>query len=363
MAILNDYSGMGVNSAGVFLIGDYGDGVHNCVIHKRALSDGAVLWTAYDDQLFNSNGNPIEHMVRLCVDGTAIYISGVSDETEHGWRIKRLSLIDGSTVWNSFSQPGDVCFPGNINQNSSGLFVVGFIENELDNEWGWRIEKRSKDTGGILWAVEYLWASDTFMNEGFPLDVVADEDYVYIVGFEDDPVSADDKWRIEKRSQATGGLIWARNVIDAEGSLWAYAIAVYGDALYVVGDDPNGSNLLLKKIKVSDGTDYGGSWSDLQISPVLFSNCTYPASIAVNANGVYVLCQEDTAFPGNATLYHREKVNLNTGARIWARTSANNNDQFSYPTKLCDLDNFIYMCGEVLGSGTNEAAYVAKVRG
>lgn len=358
MSIQNNYTGMGVSTAGVFLIGNYFSGGHTQILHKRSLMDGSVLWTNYDDDLFNLNGNPDQNSVRLCVDGTALYVSGNSDSTELGWRVQRRDITNGAIIKNDFSTPGNVkCFPGNIAQNSTGLFVIGFVRRSGPTQLGWRIEKRDKTLLSIIWFKEYLWTNTSW--SGYPLDIAADEENVYIVGYEHDSVGGQDEWRIECRTSATGALSWSKP-ISGSGALRAYAVTVYGDAVYVLGNDPGGSgNLLLKKLKISDGSDYGGSWSDNTIMPVLGSQTRSPASISASALGVFILCAEQD---GGATLYHREKINLDMGMRIWASPDANFSNQFSLPKKITALGNYIYLCGPVLGSGVNEAGYVEKCR-
>lgn len=364
MGILNNYTGIAINSNGVFLVGDYFGGGHLAIVHKRSTADGGILWTNYDDVLFGSSGGDDIAPIRLCLDRTQLYICGNLGTNNAGWIVQARDIANGNVLWNDSSAPGDVyCFPVDVVQSSSGLFVSGFVQHSgSPNHLGWRIEKRDKTTGVVIWSQEYTWIN-THPSGHFPYSMDADENNVYIIGGEPVNPSGTDsniQWRIECRDSATGGLTWSRN-INSGGGIFGCGIAVYGDALFVIGQrNVAGGGLVVKKIKVSDGTDYGGSWSDNNLAPVLANKCLDPAYIAVSANGVYVLCTE--YFNGGGRLYHREKIDLNTGARVWAYPDANNSDAFSYPKKITALGSYIYLCGSVLGAGSAEAAYVEKCK-
>jgi hypothetical protein len=58
----------------------------------------------------------------------------------------------GSLIWAKSSNPStDNDFAYGVAVDSSGLYVVGF--DDVAGNYRWRIEKRSLTTGGVIWAV------------------------------------------------------------------------------------------------------------------------------------------------------------------------------------------------------------------
>ena len=367
MANDNDYTGLGVNSQGVFLIGaEGGNPPHLAILHRRNLTTGAIEWTAYDDEIeFSNNSSSGEDAMRCAVDDDYLYVSGFSDLGDFdGWRMQRRSLSDGSILRNVTSQPGDNnCYPSNLTLNDSNVFFTGSVERSAPAEKGWRIECRDKTLLGLVWFKEYVFATT---KDGIPFDACANSTHVFIAGYEEDDINGF-IWRVECRLASDGSLVWTRNVTTTNSQSTARAITIYGDALFVMGEgDVSGSfKLFVKKLKVSDGTDYGGGWSDNVFTQQLLVFCSYPCSLSANEYGLFALGTEYKTGAPASRIFQRKKINMTTGADMWVANSANYGGTiYSYAMKIAAHLQGVYLCGIVLYNtspfGSN--AYVQKVR-
>ncbi len=119
------------------------------------------------------------------------------------------------------------------------MYVVGFDEEPGPGDGQWRIEKR--------------WLSDSSPVAGFGIggvvhsnpsggfdeawDIKIDSTYMYVVGYDESPGPGDNQLRIEKRFLSDGSLVWAVTSDPSTGDDRALAVTKDSSYLYVAGLD------------------------------------------------------------------------------------------------------------------------------
>jgi len=171
----------------------------------------------------------------VAVDATGVYIVGsVNDGAS--WRVMKRTL-GGGPMWSVTINPSaDADIPSSVAVDATGLYVAG-SQWIAAGDYAWRIEKRSLVNGGLLW----FKISNPSSSSDEAHDVAVGPTGVYVVGF--DMVGGDARWRIERRSPATGALLVAPMAIDYSASYDIInGVAVGPAALYVVGFDRVGDD-------------------------------------------------------------------------------------------------------------------------
>jgi len=133
---------------------------------------------------------------------------------------------DGPTDWVVDSNPSPLDdFLWDLALDDSGLYLAGSDLQFGREDEQWRIEKRSLDTGELLWLQTN--------NLGYGLDgaeaVATDDTGVYIVGY-----GSAGSWRVEKRRLEDGQSIWIK-FDDPGASADALDVVVHEEALFVAG--------------------------------------------------------------------------------------------------------------------------------
>jgi hypothetical protein len=226
-----------VDASGIYIVGvDVYTGDDEWRIEKRSLTDGELLWT----QTSNPSAG-VDWATGVVVDASGIYAVGydtVPGDLE--WRIEKRSLTDGKLLWTQMSNPtlgeasgiylGDRAF--GVAADSSGIYVVGFDNSPAPDDVEWRIEKRSLTDGELLWAQ----TENLSPREDRAFSVTGGSSGIYVVGF-DSPGPGDLEWRVEKRSRADGSLLWTQISNPSVDEDWGWAIAVDISGIYVTGSD------------------------------------------------------------------------------------------------------------------------------
>jgi len=224
-----------VDASGICIVGRIGNSTGSSLwrIEKRDLTSGAIVWFE------TSNPGKSSGACDVAVDSSGIYVVGYIDSSpsDYGWRIEKRNLADGALLWAQTRSPSYGSASG-VAVDTSGVYVVGYDSRSTN---GWRVEKRSLTDGALIW---------TQTSPGVPISVASDVSGVYVVGLDAPGGNVDDvEWRIEKRNKIDGTLEWvqAENIATAASSFEntdeARDIAVDGSGIYVVGfDSPGASN-------------------------------------------------------------------------------------------------------------------------
>lgn len=230
--------------------------------------------------------------------------------------------VPGDT-WVRTSDPSSgFDLPTAIAVDRDGLYVVGHnnVPGEHDSEW--RIEKRRRSDGELLW----VRTPNPSGDDDKASDVAVDDGGLYVVGgheLGDGWFSAPSQWRIEKRSPDDGELIWWRTSDPSEGRDWPTAVALDEAALYVVGGagtapwtlTDSGARWRIEKRDVADGELI---WAD-EVDPVA-GGADCPTDVAVDATGVYVLgMANEGLLAESGPLAFVEKRRRSDGHTVWVR--------------------------------------------
>jgi hypothetical protein len=220
-------------------------------MEKRSKSDGSLIWTRTSDP-----GSVHERARSITSDNDYLYIAGNdSSQDISQWRIEKRNK-GGGLIWAQTSNPlGSQEAPESITSDNEYLYIAGFDVASSDRQW--RIEKRSKSTGGLLWAQ----TSNPSSGTDIAYSITSDANYLYIAGWDDSPGNY--QWRIEKRSKSDGGLLWAKTSNPSSFNDKAYSITSDVDYLYIAGN--GNSQWRIEKRSKSTG---GLIWAQTDVSPV-----------------------------------------------------------------------------------------------
>ena len=215
-------SGAAADGSGVYAVGYDSNTLYSYWewhVEKRNATTGAILWS-FSEHITSVYGNDAASAV--AVDGTGVYIVGYDANTagtgHFEWRIEKRNATTGAfitgfgtggAISEHISNRDDAAYA--VTVSSTGLYVAGYDENTAGNIPEWRIERRNQTTGAILWSMSEQISSSSYGDVAF--GVAADASGVYVVGYDNNtgcgnltpPPSSD--WRVEKRSIASGALI------------------------------------------------------------------------------------------------------------------------------------------------------------
>ncbi len=252
----------------------------------------------------------------VAVDGTGVYVVG-SDNSPGGfdfaWRMEKRDLSAGTIIWTQTTNPStsfDIAW--GVAVDSTGVYVVGFDDTLGGVNRQWRIEKRDLSTGAIIWT----HTSSPSTGDDQAYKVAVDGTGIYVVGYDNSPGGADLQWRIEKRDRGTGAIIWTQTTNPSSGDDRARAIAVDATGLYLAGSDtsPGDYQWRLEKRDLLTGAII---WSQTSNPSTGIDS---PRGVVVEATGVYVVGYDNSPGGGNWE-WRIEKRDLATGTLIWTQTS------------------------------------------
>ena len=259
-------------------------------LRKYNATTSALIW-AVDTGLTNSSTTAMGIRRHVYYDTQAAYIATL-DTNSGGWKIQRREINFGSLVWEATSP--DTEFTGTqfngLWGNTDGVFLVGSIrdaDQPGSSLAAWRIEKRNKNSGGLLWTVQDDNPDSTQTSDAY--DVVSDGQFIYVSGEETTTSYSTTirRWRVEKRFAATGDLVW-RVFFDGSqlsGILPAVGIAAYKTGLYVVGRrDTTPVTTRVRRLSTTDGSEV---WVKTYTTET-----TAVADIAVGPRGVYFVTND-----------------------------------------------------------------------
>ena len=199
-----------------------------------------------------------------------------------------------------------------VDATSSALYVVGYDSTPGNNEW--RIEKRSTASGTLLYATTTNPSSGDDIAYGIEID--SSSSAMYVVGSDRTAGGSDDGWRIEKRNLSDGSLVYATTTNPSTSTDIATGISIdiSSGAMYVVGYDkaPGNNEWRIEKRNLSDGS-------------LVYATTTNPTShtdtaqgLALDINGGFMYAVGDS----NAGDWRIEKRNLSDGSLVYATTTS-----------------------------------------
>jgi hypothetical protein len=217
----------------------------------------------------------------------------------------------GGIIWSASEHiTNNNNYANGVAVDSSGVYVVG-IDHPSSSTMEWRVEKRSLATGAIIWAFsEHISISNDGAN-----GVAVDGSGVYVVGADQNTAGNLTEWRIEKRNLATGALIWAVSEHISSSVDVASRVAVDASGIYVTGyDKKTAGNLAewrVEKRSLTTGALIWSVWEHISTAN------DYTDGIAIDTSGIYVTGYDQNTI-GNKNEWRVEKRSLTTGAIIWA---------------------------------------------
>jgi len=287
----NDWAyGVAVDGSGLYAVGFDHNGAGNTFewrVEKRSLTTGVIMWAVSEDISTGSS-----YAYGVAVDGSGVYVVGYDSNTagtNSEWRVEKRSLTTGVIMWavsEDISTSWDVAY--GVAVDGSGVYVVGF--DQVPGNYEWRVEKRSLTTGVIMWAV----SEDISTSYDTAHGVAVDASGVYVVGGDSSTAGNHYEWRVEKRSLTTGVIIWALSEhISSSGSDASHGVAVDGSGVYVGGGDENTAGnhdeWRVEKRSLATGVII---WA---VSEQISTSSDYASGVAVDASGVYVVGYDSNA--------------------------------------------------------------------
>jgi len=202
--------GVAVDPSGVYVVGfdaNLSSFYYEWRLERRDLATCTSIWS-FSEQISTNGGNDAANGV--AVDGSGVYIVGYDSDSSNGhfeWRIEKRDLTTGAFI-STFGSGGaisehisnrdDTAY--GVAVDGTGVYVVGYDENTVDNLAEWRIEKRDLNSGALI------WSASEHISTGYDIaaGVAVDGTGVYVVGYDQNTPGNLNEWRIEKRDLTTG---------------------------------------------------------------------------------------------------------------------------------------------------------------
>lgn len=241
-------------------------------------------------------GNETDAVAAKLISG-AFYVAGQTSDNR--WFVKKLTL-NGDPVWVKYLDDGSAW---SVTADDSGVYVGG--KTNLADYGHWRVEKRSLQTGEIIWSNSInSWASVVRrlrLHNGF----------LYAVGND-----ADNNGRLRKLNINDGSVVWDTTV--NEGSVGAQDCFVNDSGVYIVGG-------LYRDASYTDGSSYAIQKRDLA-SGALLDFWSYPDysdwilhRCAGDDSGLYISGRQTNS--NYDFLWSIEKRSFNNlGTVLWTQT-------------------------------------------
>ncbi len=311
-------------------------------------------------------GDDVAHGITS--DADYVYVTGskyatVANGGTTGW-MRKYSKSDGGLIWTR--QVTRSYNEGNTLTSDADYLYIGGFEyiNPVEPNNQWRIEKRLKSTGGLIWAQTY----NPSIAHDMPYSITSDADYLYIAGY--DGSQPWRQWRIEKRRKSDGGLEWTRTTSPSAlfASDYAYSITSDADYLYIAGyiSSP-GSGRMQKRLKSTGGlvwtvdslasgnsitSDndyiYIGTSSNMQKRLKSTGGLIWTAS----APGYGITSDTDYVY-GTGWQFKTEKHSKSDGSLIWTVTSDPSPGTDRAQSMVSDAD-YVYIVGYDDSPGNNQ---------
>ncbi|MEO0263157.1 MAG: hypothetical protein ABIM62_05475, partial [candidate division WOR-3 bacterium] len=279
--------------------------------------------------------NGVDKAFAITEDSNYIYIAGCDESPgDLQIRIQKRNKSDGSIVWerwNNISSYIDVILA--ITDDDNYIYTAGY-DFGSGNYSQWRIEKRNKSDGSPVWSIGH----DISNYDDYAFAITEDANYIYVAGTDDSPGPADFQFRIQKRNKSDGSIVWERWNNISSGYDMIYAITDDNDYIYTAGYDCQPGNDVQWRIEKRNKSDGSPVWS---VAHNISSNYDIAYAITEDANYIYVAGFDET--PGDRQI-RIQKRRKSDGDIVW-ETWNNISMGFDEILAITDDDNYIYTAG------------------
>jgi hypothetical protein len=316
---------------------------------------GLIIETRTRVWAVTSNPSFIGVTTSITSDNEYLYITG-SDYSpspttpiDSQWRIEKRDKSNGGLIWTATSNiSSSADTPYSITSDADYLYIAGTTHPDYWNLF-WRVEKRSKINGGLVWG-----KTGTYF--GYAYSITCDNDYLYIAGadvaIDEIYIQKSSRWRTEKRDKLNGDLIWAKTVNYSMTEDVPYSITPDADYLYIAGYDeafyePN------RTVRTGSPEQWRIEKRSKSTGALIWTKTTNfdydnrARSITSDSGYIYILGYTGYSWDRGSRIEKRSKSN---GSLIWAKT---NNFYLGPGGKDCsitsDSDEYLYTVGEALG--------------
>ncbi len=313
---------------------DRSPGNYQWRIQKRNKSDGSVVWTVTEN-LSSSDGSDGEMIGGITCDDSYVYVGGWDNSPGHAqWRIQKRNKSDGSMVWTMTDDPGGTSLLYALAADDTYIYAAGLESYTRDN-YRCRIQKLNKSDGSIVWTETEDLSSDDEYNV-----ITIDDSYIYVAGFDYSLGWGDDQWRIQKRNKSDGSVVWTET--DNPSSSWdeARAITCDGTFIYVAGfDSSQGYGNYQWRIQKRNKSDGSVVWT---VTDNPSSSRDVVQGITSDDSSIYIVGHDSS--PGDDRQWRIQKRDKSDGSIVWTETE--NLSSFNDKTSAITCDGtYIYIAG------------------
>jgi len=346
---------IGLDVTGLYVFGTRGIYAldTDTAVEKRALGDGAQLWTALSAQ-----GST---WTSMAVGSTGVYIAG--SNSNGFWAINKLDLTAGTPIpafgTNGEAESTTVGAPTLLAIDTSSAFLVGIAPG------GWLVEKRALDTGELVPAFGASGVKAVASTEPISLlGAVSDAVSLYVLLVRSGTSAA-----IEKRSKADGSLIASFGTGGSLAILPPLAtfrpndFHVYGDQIFMVGTDEATAEQERWRMQARQASTGALEW-DQTNAPVelngVLQGRDVPRAGAADSTYLYVAGGEDVNGVTGNSQARVEKRSVVTGELVGFPLVLNPTSDHDWFTCVRADGSSLFLAGEQPVSHGKAAWWIAR---
>ena len=295
-----------------------------------------VVWTVEE----NPSGSR-DYSTAITADDSYIYVAGCDRSPgNYQWSIQKRNKSDGSVVWTETENPSssdDV--PNAIAFDGSYIYVAGYDCSPGYTQW--RMQKRNKSDGSVVWTK----VVNDILVASMPFDLTCDDTYIYAVGF--DRSSGDEQWRIEKRYKSDGSVVWTKHFNPSSDGEGAYHITSDDSYIYITGGYYVGfanDQCIIQKRNKSNGLIV---WEVTENPSDYYDSC---GDIVCDDTYLYTAGHDSSNGGRWDDQWRIQKWYKSDGSLVWTHTE-DLSSSYDTPYAIASDDNFIYLAGRDSSQG------------
>ncbi len=317
---------------------------------KRDKSDGSVVWTSTMDS--GNYGDWINDIALNTTSGYGYIAPRYMPNAMGGyWHLEQFSLSDGSQGWTVTDSSEYGSTINALDIDSQYIYAVGGFEGPNQH---WRVDKRSQSDGSLVWDQTVAHSS----YDDVPFGIAIDSEYAYIVGSDEVNGDNDQQWRIEKRALSDGSLEWTQTVNPSSSGDVARSIAIDSGYAYIAGyDSSQGSDDYQWRIEKRALSDGSLEWTQT-VNPGSGNETAY--DIAIDSDYAYI-AGSDNSPGGDDSQWRIEKRALSDGSLEWVET-INPSNGFDYARGITIDSGHAYITGADNSPGGSDRQWKIEKR-